>query len=177
MVIAAGSAWEAITMTISKALLGAAVALVIAMPATAQAQCNYRMNDVGRSHGYLSGPCNGAAQGYSGAYPSRAISANAGARTLTYRDRSGSLLNAGVNYGNGTGMTASGNRIVRTGNTLRTYDSSGRVMYQGHWRGNVFKMYDANGRHVSTGYHNTGRMYNARGRYIGTATYSAGPVR
>ena len=61
-------------------------------------------------------------------------------------------------------MTASGNRIVRTGNTLRTYDSSGRVMYQGHWRGNVFKMYDANGRHVSTGYHNTGRMYNARGR-------------
>jgi biopolymer transport protein ExbB/TolQ len=31
-------------MTISKALLGAAVALVIAIPATAQAQCNYRMN-------------------------------------------------------------------------------------------------------------------------------------
>ena len=56
-------------MTISKALLGAAVALVIAMPATAQAQCYYRMNDVGRSHGYLSGPCNGAAQGYSGVYP------------------------------------------------------------------------------------------------------------
>jgi hypothetical protein len=42
------------------------------MPATAQAQCSYRMNDVGRPHGYLSGPCNAAAQGYSGAYPSHA---------------------------------------------------------------------------------------------------------
>src|SRR6516225_12297417 len=37
----------------------------------ANAQCTYRMNDVGRPHGYLSGPCNGAAVGYAGAYPSR----------------------------------------------------------------------------------------------------------
>ncbi len=37
----------------------------------ANAQCTYRMIDVGRPHGYLSGPCNGAAQNYSGAYPSR----------------------------------------------------------------------------------------------------------
>ena len=29
------------------------------------------MNDVGRPHGYLSGPCNGAAQNYAGAYRSR----------------------------------------------------------------------------------------------------------
>jgi hypothetical protein len=36
---------------------------------SANAQCTYRMNDVGRPHGYLSGPCNGAAQNYSGAYP------------------------------------------------------------------------------------------------------------
>jgi hypothetical protein len=35
----------------------------------ASAQCTYRMNDKGRSHGYLSGPCNGAAVGYAGAYP------------------------------------------------------------------------------------------------------------
>ena len=34
------------------------------------AQCRYIMNDVGRFHGYLSGPCNGAAVGYAGAYPS-----------------------------------------------------------------------------------------------------------
>jgi hypothetical protein len=26
---------------------------------SANAQCTYRMNDVGRPHGYLSGPCNG----------------------------------------------------------------------------------------------------------------------
>src|SRR5262249_9016245 len=36
----------------------------------ANAQCTYRMIDVGRPHGYLSGPCNGSALGYSGAYPS-----------------------------------------------------------------------------------------------------------
>jgi hypothetical protein len=30
-------------------------------PAPAHAQCLYRMNDVGRPHGYLAGPCNGAA--------------------------------------------------------------------------------------------------------------------
>src|SRR5262249_41409416 len=35
----------------------------------ASAQCRYIMNDVGRFHGYLSGPCNGAALGYGGAYP------------------------------------------------------------------------------------------------------------
>jgi hypothetical protein len=29
---------------------------------SANAQCTYRMNDVGRPHGYVSGPCNGAAQ-------------------------------------------------------------------------------------------------------------------
>jgi hypothetical protein len=35
----------------------------------ASAQCTYRMNDKGRSHGYLGGPCNGSAVGYAGAYP------------------------------------------------------------------------------------------------------------
>jgi hypothetical protein len=37
----------------------------------ANAQCTYRMNDKGRSHGYIGGPCNGAALNYTGAYPSR----------------------------------------------------------------------------------------------------------
>jgi|SRR6516162_3398932 len=37
----------------------------------AHAQCTYRMNDVGRPHGYLSGPCQGAEKGYAGAYPSQ----------------------------------------------------------------------------------------------------------
>jgi hypothetical protein len=44
----------------------------------ANAQCTYRMNDVGRLHGYLSGPCNGAALGYAGAYPSRPTSQTTG---------------------------------------------------------------------------------------------------
>jgi hypothetical protein len=142
----------------------------------ASAQCNYRMNDIGRPHGYLSGPCNGAAQNYAGAYRRRAISTNTGARTLTYSDRSGNLHYSGVSHGDGTGTAANGNRNVRTGNTVRTYDSSGRLVSYGHWRGNVFKMYGANGRHVATGYHNTRRMYDARGHYVGTATYSAGPA-
>ena len=42
----------------------------IALPSPASAQCTYTMNDVGRFHGYLSGPCNGAALGYAGAYRS-----------------------------------------------------------------------------------------------------------
>ena len=41
----------------------------------ASAQCTYRMIDVGRPHGYLSGPCNGAASGYAGAYPAHPNSA------------------------------------------------------------------------------------------------------
>ena len=42
----------------------------------ANAQCTYRMIDVGRPHGYLSGPCNGAALGLAGAYPSHAVNPN-----------------------------------------------------------------------------------------------------
>jgi hypothetical protein len=120
----------------------------------------------------------GAAQGYNGAYRSRAASTNAvTSRTASYSDRNGNVIYAGVNYSNGTGVNASGNRIIRTGNTVRTYDASGRVMSTGHWRGNVFKFYDSNGRLIGTGYHNTRRMYDARGRYKGTASYSGGPSR
>ena len=157
----------------------AALCVVAAMtPQSASAQCTYRMNDVGRSHGYLSGPCNGAAQNYNGAYRSRAASTNAvTSRSQSYSDRTGNLINAGVNYSNGTGVNADGNRMVRTGNTVRTYDASGRVMFTGHWRGNVFKFYNSNGRLIGTGYHNTRRMYDARGRYMGTASYSGGPSR
>jgi len=85
----------------SKSLLGAAVALLIAMPATAQAQCNYRMNDIGRPHGYLSGPCNGAAQSYSGAYPSR---------QATWYRRDGSISSNNPNL-----------RAVRNGNSVAVY--------------------------------------------------------
>ena len=42
----------------------------------ASAQCTYRMNDVGRPHGYLSGPCHGAVLGLAGAYPSHAVNPN-----------------------------------------------------------------------------------------------------
>jgi hypothetical protein len=123
----------------------AALCVVAAMtPQSASAQCTYRMNDVGRSHGYLSGPCNGAAQNYNGAYRSRAASTNAvTSRSQSYSDRTGNLIYAGVNYSNGTGVNADGNRMVRTGNTVRTYDASGRVMFTGHWRGNAFKFYTA----------------------------------
>jgi hypothetical protein len=48
-----------------------AFGLVCSLSLTANAQCVYRMNDVGRPHGYLSGPCNGAALNYAGAYSSK----------------------------------------------------------------------------------------------------------
>jgi hypothetical protein len=35
------------------------------------------MIDVGRPHGYLSGPCNGNTLGYAGAYPNRTVNSNA----------------------------------------------------------------------------------------------------
>src|SRR5262249_60140158 len=53
--------------------------LLSAAAGPASAQCTYRMNDVGRFHGYLSGPCNGAASGLAGAYPAHpnaAVGAN-----------------------------------------------------------------------------------------------------
>jgi len=56
---------------IGLAIMAIGIAIMMA-PQSASAQCTYRMNDVGRPHGYLSGPCNGAAVGYAGAYPSRA---------------------------------------------------------------------------------------------------------
>ena len=49
-----------------------AICVVITAPQSASAQCTYRMNDVGRPHGYLSGPCNGAASNLAGAYPTPA---------------------------------------------------------------------------------------------------------
>jgi hypothetical protein len=52
-----------------KLIFASAVLVGIAASiAPASAQCTYTMNDVGRFHGYLSGPCNGAALGYAGAY-------------------------------------------------------------------------------------------------------------
>jgi hypothetical protein len=56
---------------------------------SANAQCTYRMNDVGRPHGYLSGPCNGAAQNYSGAYPNKRTATTNSNGTVTYRDGMG----------------------------------------------------------------------------------------
>jgi len=162
----------------SKFLLTACAFGLLFSSALAQAQCSYRMNDVGRPHGYLSGPCNGAAQNYNGAYRSRAASTNAGtSRTQILYDRNGNATYTGVNYSNGTGESPNGNRNIRTGNTVRTYDSNGRLIGRGVWHGNVFKYYNSNGGLVATGDHNTRRLYDARGRYVGTAAYSGGPVR
>jgi hypothetical protein len=140
------------TMTISEALLGVAVALVIAMPATAQAQCSYRMNDVGRPHGYLSGPCNGAAQGYSGAYPSR---------QATWYRRGGSISPNNPNL-----------RVVRNGNSVAVYDEGGRLTGYGTRRGNVLKFYNASGRHVRTGVfgRNGTAIYDTRGGVVSSTS-------
>jgi hypothetical protein len=57
---------------IALSLVAVAICVVIMAPQSASAQCTYRMNDVGRPHGYLSGPCNGAALNFAGAYPTPA---------------------------------------------------------------------------------------------------------
>lgn len=61
---------------IALSLVAVAICVVIMAPQSASAQCTYRMNDVGRPHGYVSGPCNGAGVNLAGAYPTPA------ARTL-----------------------------------------------------------------------------------------------
>ena len=77
--------------------------LVFSLAPAANAQCTYRMNDVGRFHGYLGGPCNGAAKNYAGAYPSRERSSSGltttrnGNRANIYRD--GNLVARTVKYG------------------------------------------------------------------------------
>jgi YD repeat-containing protein len=121
---------------------------LLSSSALAQAQCSYRMNDVGRPHGYLSGPCNGAAQGYSGAYPSR--------RATWYR-RDGSVS-----------PTDPSLRTVRTGNTARVYNGSGQLTQTVIKNGNTARGYDARGRLVRRavfGPNGTG-IYDTRGRFL-----------
>ena len=129
--------------------LAAAICVSVMTTQSANAQCNYRMNDVGRSHGYLSGPCNGAAQGYSGAYPSR--------RSATWYRPDGSISPGNPNL-----------RVVRNGNNVAVYDQSGRLTVHGTRSGNVLKLYDANGRHVRTGVfrRNGAAIYDTRGRLV-----------
>jgi hypothetical protein len=110
------------------------VVLVIAMPATVQAQCSYRMNDVGRPHGYLSGPCNGAAQGYSGAYPSRQHPG--GLRTV----RTGNTVQVYNTSGQHT-MT-----VVKNGNVAKGYDARGRYVRKAILGSNGWAIYDTRGR-------------------------------
>jgi hypothetical protein len=55
--------------TVSYLTLIAAICVVVMTPQSANAQCMYRMNDVGRPHGYVSGPCRGSELNLAGAYP------------------------------------------------------------------------------------------------------------
>jgi hypothetical protein len=114
----------------------------------ASAQCNYRMNDIGRPHGYLSGPCNGAAQGYSGAYPSR---------RATWHRPDGSISPSDPSY-----------RAVRNGNTVHVYDGNGRLSVYGVRRGNTVNFYNPQGRLVRRGVlgPNGSAIYDTRGRLV-----------
>jgi hypothetical protein len=119
---------------------------------SANAQCTYRMNDVGRPHGYLSGPCNGATQSYSGAYPSHASPSSA----RWYR-RDGSISPNDPSL-----------RTVRQGNTVRVYDGNGRLKVYGFRHGNRATLYDARNRVVARGAYgpNGATMYDGRGRFV-----------
>jgi len=92
------------------------------------------MNDVGRPHGYLGGPCNGAAQNYAGAYPSRQRSSSgltttrSGNRTNIYRD--GRLVARTVKYGNRAAVYTPGGSfagtVVTHSDRVVSYDKFGR---------------------------------------------------
>jgi hypothetical protein len=108
------------------------------------------MKGVGRPHGYLSGPCNGAAQGYAGAYPSRAGQAR------WYR-RDGSISPNDPTL-----------RVVRQGNVARVYDSQGRLKVTVVKHGNRATGYDARGRIVRRAVFgpNGTTQYDTRGRVV-----------
>ena len=79
-------------LLLTASYLAAAICVAAMTTQPASAQCNYRMNDVGRSHGYLSGPCNGAAQNYAGAYRSRAAT---GSNIVGTRNAYGAIVRTG----------------------------------------------------------------------------------
>ena len=139
-------------LLLTASYLAAAICVAVMPPQSASAQCSYRMNDVGRSHGYLSGPCNGAAQGYSGAYPSR---------QATWYRRDGSISPNNPNL-----------RVVRNGNSVAVYDQGGRLTGYGTRRGNVLKFYNASGRHVRTGVfgRNGTAIYDTRGGVVSSTS-------
>jgi YD repeat-containing protein len=135
-------------LLLTASYLAAAICVAAMTTQSASAQCNYRMNDVGRSHGYLSGPCNGAAQGYSGAYPSRQA-------RFYHPDGSVTQGHPGL-------------RTVRTGNTVRVYNSSGQLTATVIKRGNMAHSYDARGRlsrRAVFGPNGTA-IYDMRGRQV-----------
>lgn len=113
--------------------------LVCSLAPAANAQCNYRMNDVGRFHGYLGGPCNGAAKNYAGAYPSRQGSSSGltttrnGSRANIYRD--GNLVARTVKY---------------SGNRSRVYTPSGSFAGTVVTYSDRVVAYDRYGRHLRT---------------------------
>ena len=104
-------------LLLTASYLAAAIFVAAMTPQSASAQCNYRMNDVGRPHGYLSGPCNGAAQNYAGAYRRRAA----------------------------VGTVNAHGAIIRGGNVVRQYDRNGRLLGHGIKRGDVLTMHPVGG--------------------------------
>jgi YD repeat-containing protein len=158
-------------LLLTASYLAAAICIAVMTPQSASAQCNYRMNDIGRPHGYLSGPCNGAAQNYSGAYPSRQRSSPAGVTRGVLRDRNGKYMGTNVTHSDGS-VSGNGMRTVRTGpNTASTYDNNGRLIGYGVRQGNVLRSYNSQGRFIAsvvmTGSRHT--VYNSRGRHIATS--------
>jgi hypothetical protein len=120
------------------------------------------MNDVGRPHGYLSGPCNGAAQNYNGAYRSHAATGVGVVR-----------LNGNV-YGHQKRRRLYDRHqrpeVIRHGNRTNSYDASGRFIGYATKRGDVFRSYSARGSLIATGHFSTGHLYDARGLYAGKVT-------
>src|SRR6516165_10823261 len=92
-------------------------AFITAGPASAQ--CRYIMNDIGRFHGYLSGPCNGAAVGYAGAYPSH------------------------PNAPAGFHPTVNAPKVISQGNNHGACDSLCQTKCQGAWRALGFRSVNA----------------------------------
>jgi YD repeat-containing protein len=133
------------------------------------------MNDVGRPHGYLSGPCNGAAQNYAGAYRSRATS-SAVPQAGTAYDANGRLVGR-YDFNSNSYSSPDGRLLyhnVKRGNTMHTYDANGRLAATATRRGNIGYIYDRNGRLTSRAVFNSDnsafRLYDRHGRYVSSGS-------
>jgi hypothetical protein len=153
-------------------LMITALCILALLPQQASAQCTYKMNDVGRPHGYLSGPCNGSTVNYAGAYPARTAQTQ---RSIVTYDRAGNLNGSTSVHSNAASAYDRNGRLLGTAvkrndnSVVWTKPDGSRSIVKVVRRGNTTHI--LNGPHAGRVVHNgdgTTTHYDKHGKYIGS---------